>query len=394
MKIQMVNREDASSFHVLIPAAGTGERAETALPKQYCRTAGKPLLRHTIEIFLGLQGLKSLRVAIHPDHADLYREAVQGLDLATPVTGGKTRKISVYNALNSFSNVGKQEKILIHDAARPYVSGADILKVVKTLDEKPAVSLAVPVPDTLFNPGDQTYTSRVGLWSLQTPQGFHFGILKDAHTKFQNDNSFTDDTGLVQAMGLDITLVEGSPANRKITTSRDIEDAQRYFPLGFETRTGSGFDVHAFAPDGDHVIIGGIKIPHTQSLLGHSDADVALHALTDALLGTIGAGDIGLHFPPSDPKWKGADSAIFLSHACGLIAAHGGCIVHADLTILCEAPKIAPYREKMQARIAEILRIAPDRVSMKATTTEGLGFIGRHEGIAAQALATVRLPAR
>ncbi len=389
---------DMTPFHVLIPAAGNGVRAGHATPKQYKRIAGKMILRHTIEKFLSLQGLKSIRIIIDPHHEALYREAIEGLDLPAPIMGAATRKQSVFNGLSSFSAADQSDLVLIHDAARPFISRGAILKLLEVMKNRTAATLAAPIADTLVNQHEaitaQNYTlDRDTIRAIQTPQAFQIALLKKAHEVFRTDESFTDDAGLVAALGETVALVEGSRDNFKITTSDDMIMAEKLLSVPVETRTGTGFDVHAFAIDpATSIRLGGIDIAFDKKLSGHSDADVVMHALTDALLGAVSEGDIGQIFPPSDAQWKGADSEIFLKEACRRVLAKGGRIVNADITIICEAPKIGPHRDAMQARIASILDIQPSRVSIKATTTEGLGFTGRREGIAAQALANVALP--
>ncbi len=387
-----MSKDAPTSFHVLIPAAGSGARTGLSMPKQYRRIAGKMILRHTIEKFMGIQGLKSVRVIIDPTHADLYREAVQGLDLPPPVHGADTRKRSVYNGLLSFSKSEDEELVLIHDAARPFVSADAICKIVDAMKTAQAATLVSPVADTLVDP-DYNRLDRDKISSVQTPQAFRIGTLKSAHEKFEGDNSFTDDAGLIAATGGKISLVAGSHENFKITSAGDMTMAEKLLASAMENRTGFGYDVHAFDPaPADKIRLGGVDIPHTKKLLGHSDADVVLHALTDALLGTIGDGDIGQLFPPSDMRWKNADSEIFVAEAVRRVQLRGGKIIHADITLIAEEPKIGPHREKMLARIASMLGLSPDRVGLKATTSEGLGFTGRKEGIVAQAVATVQLP--
>ncbi len=384
--------EPNQSFHVLIPAAGSGTRTGLSIPKQYRRVAGKAILRHTLEKFIGIQGLKTIRVIIDAEHVEWYREAVQGLDLAPPVIGARTRKQSVYNGLAAFSHNELDDLVLIHDAARPFVSEDSIQALLNTMKKSVAATLAAPIADTLV---DQDYNryDRDRISAVQTPQAFRIGMLKKAHEFYRNDDRFTDDAGLIAAIGEHVSLVAGSRDNFKITTNEDVTMAERLLSPQRETRTGFGYDVHAFDPaPASSIRLGGIDIPYSQKLLGHSDADVILHALTDALLGTIGSGDIGQLFPPSDPQWKGADSEIFLREAVRRVRAKNGIIVHTDITVIAEAPKIGPHREAMQERIASMLGIAPDRVGLKATTSEGLGFTGRKEGIVAQAVASVTLP--
>lgn len=369
-------------FYALIAAAGGGSRLGGDTPKQYLKIGRKTILNHAVDAFMSCPGLKGLKVIIDPAHEPLFREAFGSGPLPAFVSGSDTRKSSVNNGLQKFSNLKNEDIVLIHDAARPFVTREQIEAVAAAAHEAGAATLALPVSDTLKkDPGG--YVGRDGVHAIQTPQGFHYGLITKAH---EGVDECTDDTGLVAALGHEIKLVPGSRANFKITTMDDLKIAQKLMPR--IARTGFGYDVHAFTV-GNKVRLCGMDIPHDKSLAGHSDADVGLHAVTDALLGAIAAGDIGQHFPPSDPQWKGADSAVFLRKAVEMVRVRGGEIVNIDLTIICEAPKIGPHREKMQARVAQICGIAPDQVGIKATTTEGLGFTGRGEGIAAQAVAAI-----
>ncbi len=385
----------------LIVAAGRGHRAGSEVPKQYATVGGTPILRQSLQTFATLDLIDHLQVVIHPDDSELYRTSVgTGWDkLRDPVAGGATRQASVLAGLEALADIGTA-RVLIHDAARPYVSPAIIRNVVAALRSTHGAIAAVPLADTLKRANaDRTIAGtleRSGLWRAQTPQGFHFDQILAAHRKAAaaGKHDFTDDSALAEWAGLTVTLVEDDARNSKITTATDLAEAARRLNVepAFEPRTGSGFDVHRFAA-GTSVWLCGVEIPHDHSLEGHSDADVGLHALTDALLGTIGDGDIGAHFPPSDPKWRGAPSKLFLADAARRVQARGGRIVNVDVTLLCEAPRIGPHRPQMQAVVAEVLGISADRVGIKATTTEGLGFTGRREGIAALASATVLLPA-
>ena len=380
-------------FHLLIPAAGSGSRLGGEQSKQYTLLAGKPLLRHTLDRFTALQGLKSVRVIIAPEASPSLQEALRGLEGIESVSGGETRKESVYKGISVLSEANNEDIVLIHDAARPFVSAGDIKAVLEAAAKTGAATLCTPCFDTLTQDGAPLDRSKI--LAIQTPQAFRLDILRAAHEKFKYDDTFTDDAGMVAAAGHDVSYVPGGRENFKITTPEDMRMAEKILRAACETRTGMGFDVHAFDPSPAKAVrIGGIDIPHDKALAGHSDADVALHALTDALLGAIGSGDIGSHFPPSDPQWKDADSAVFLKAAADEIAGQNGEIVHADITVICEAPKIGPHREAMRNRIAGILDISPARISIKATTTEGLGFTGRKEGIASQAVATIRLPVK
>lgn len=379
-------------FYAVIAAAGSGERAGGEVPKQYQKLQGKAILRHTLDAFLACSELQGLCVVINPGHRALYDQAIEGLDLPEPVAGGKQRKQSIINGLKNISKAKKEDIVLLHDAARPLISAHEIRAVATSAREKGAATLAVPVTDTQKH-GSGAYVDRTDLWAIQTPQGFRYDLILRAHEAARPGVEYTDDTSLLPAIGHEAVLVRGSRANIKITTPDDMALASRLMAARpYETRTGFGYDVHAFT-DGGKVRLCGIDIPHDKSLAGHSDADVGLHALTDALLGAIGEGDIGQHFPPSDPQWKGQDSAVFLQKAVALVEERQGKIVNLDVTLICEAPKVGPHRAQMKRRIGEICGISPDRVGVKATTTERLGFTGRGEGIAAQAVATIRLPA-
>ncbi len=379
----------------LVVAAGRGSRFGARLPKQYAILAGRPVLRHALEAFRRHPGIDAVQAVIHPDDRDIYAAATQGLGLPDAVAGGATRQDSVRNGLLALAPRAPT-RVLIHDGARPLIGAAVIDRVLDGLDQAPGAIAALPVIDTLKR-GDAggriTATlERTGLWRAQTPQGFHYPAILAAHDAARG-RDLTDDAAVAERAGLAVRLVEGAPENIKVTTQEDLMQAERWHSGAevFETRVGQGFDVHRFGP-GDRVMLCGIAIPHDAGLLGHSDADVGLHALTDAILGALGAGDIGDHFPPSDPQWRGADSGLFVRHAAKLVKSRGGAVVHADITLICERPKIGPCRQAMVARVAELLEVGPDRVSIKATTTEELGFTGRREGIAAQAVATIRLP--
>jgi 2-C-methyl-D-erythritol 4-phosphate cytidylyltransferase / 2-C-methyl-D-erythritol 2,4-cyclodiphosphate synthase len=377
---------------VLIVAAGKGVRAGGDIPKQYAPLACKPMLRRSVEAFAGLNDTV-VQVMIGPGQEGLYETAMAGLSLPPPRQGGRTRQESVKFGLESFE-AGAPDFVLIHDAARPLVPRTVIDGVIEALaGGAPAAVPLLPVADTLRKQEDGKWITvpREGLMRAQTPQGFHFAPILAAHRKFAAED-VTDDMALAELAGMEIFTVPGSETNIKVTKAEDFTVAERLIaaPAG-EVRVGTGFDVHKFS-EGDHVWLCGVQVPHTQGLEGHSDADVALHALTDAILGAIAEGDIGLHFPPTDERWRGAASWQFLDHAAGLARAKDGVILHCDVTVICELPKVRPHSEAMRARIAEILRIDVSRVSVKATTTEKLGFTGRREGIAAQAAATVRLP--
>lgn len=379
----------------LVLAGGSGTRLGGEVPKQYLKIGGRALLRHAVDAFRRHRAIDRIRVVIRPEDRPLYDAAVAGTDILEPVVGGASRQESARRGLESLAAFAPAN-VLIHDAARPFIAAELIDGALAALIDHPAVLPAVPLSDTLkrieASSGRVAATlDRSGLWRAQTPQGFRFDDILAAH-RAASGLDLTDDAAVAEQAGLAVAIVAGSEENLKVTTMDDLDRARRLYEgrLG-DIRVGNGFDVHGFAA-GDHVSLCGVAIPFGQGLEGHSDADVGLHAITDAILGAIAAGDIGMHFPPSDPRWRNANSAIFLAHAARLVAAKGGELVHVDVTLVCEAPKISPYREAMADRIAGILGIGRDRVSVKATTTEGLGFTGRREGIAAQATATVRLP--
>jgi 2-C-methyl-D-erythritol 4-phosphate cytidylyltransferase/2-C-methyl-D-erythritol 2,4-cyclodiphosphate synthase len=378
---------------VLVVAAGSGQRFGGDLPKQYRSLAGKPMLRHSLEAFSAHPGITGILVAIHPGQRDLYDLAASGIaKLLPPVDGGAARQGSVLNGLERL--VAEQpDYVLIHDAARPLIDPDTISRTIEALAQHPAILVAVPVVDTIKRGAGERVgdtVDRRNLWRAQTPQAFHFQAILEAHRKAAG-GELTDDAAVAEAAGIPVTFVMGSERNFKVTTQDDMERAERMIGSQMEFRTGNGFDVHKLVA-GDGITMCGVRIPCDMALEGHSDADVGLHAITDAILGAIGAKDIGAHFPPSDPKWRGAESWKFLDHAARLVAERGGRVAHCDVTIICERPKIGPHRDAMVQRVAEILKIAPDRVSVKATTTEKLGFTGRGEGIAAQATATVAVP--
>ncbi len=397
---------------VVIVAAGRGSRAAAAagVPKQYAHIGGVAVLTHTIRAFASHPRVDLVQVVIHPDDLTAYGQAwpmprspdAPGSKVLPAVTGGTTRQASGLKGLAALA-AHNAASVMIHDAARPFVDPGTIDRVLDALVHASGAIPGLQVADTLKRVGDAGLISgtvdRTNLWRAQTPQAFRFADIWPAHQRAAAAGlrDFTDDAALAEWAGLGVTIVEGQEGNRKITTPEDLAmadrairectSAQLHTP---DVRTGTGFDVHRFAP-GDHVWLGGLRIPHSAKLEGHSDADVALHALTDAILGAIGDGDIGQHFPPSDIKWKGAASRLFLEDAVRRVKARNGHIGNVDLTILCEAPRIGPHREAIRAVIAEILGIEVDRVGVKATTTEGLGFTGRREGIAAMASATVLL---
>ncbi|MEW5703339.1 MAG: bifunctional 2-C-methyl-D-erythritol 4-phosphate cytidylyltransferase/2-C-methyl-D-erythritol 2,4-cyclodiphosphate synthase [Pseudomonadota bacterium] len=378
----------------LIVAGGRGHRLGGERPKQYLPLGGKEVLRHTAETFATHPKVVATRVVIHPDDRELYAHATSGLPLLDPVPGGKTRQESVRLGLESLEP-RLPDYVLIHDAARPFVQAVTIERVLEALASGPAAIAAIPVSDTLKRQtegqiiGDTV--DRTGLWRAQTPQGFHFAAILEAHRKAMGKD-LTDDAAVAEAAGMPVRLVAGSEENFKVTTPEDFARAERILrgEAGL-LRVGQGFDLHRFGV-GDHVMICGVPIPHSHGIDAHSDGDVGLHALTDAILGTLGEGDIGTHFPPSDPKWRGVDSAIFLQGALARLSKRGGRLRNLDVTLICETPKIGPHRGAMVARLAVLTGLSENAISVKATTMEGLGFIGRQEAIAAQAIATVVLP--
>lgn len=371
---------------VLIVAAGRGARSGLDQPKQYEKLAGIPMLRRTVLAFAGLP----VQVVIGPGQEELAAVALAGLDLPPPVPGGATRQDSVRLGLEALA-ANPPDFVLIHDAARPFVRPATIAAVTGALERGARGALPMlAVADTLRrkNGAGWAETPRDDLFRAQTPQGFVFADILAAH-RAHATTPVTDDMALAMLAGIAVEAVDGDERNFKLTSREDFILANALLSAG-ETRSAMGYDAHRFC-DGDHVWLCGVKIPHTSGLEGHSDADAGLHALTDALLGCIGAGDIGQHFPPTDERWKGASSDKFLAHAAALVAARGGRITHCDVTLICERPKIGPHRQAMRERIARILELDIDRVSVKATTTEGMGYTGRGEGLAAQGLATIIL---
>lgn len=378
----------------LVVAAGQGVRAGGGVPKQYRPLLGRPMLAHAVGAFLGHPAVGPVVVVVARGDEARTRQLLAGLDAGRLrfTAGGATRQQSVLAGLEAVASAGGTELVLIHDAARPFVPPAMIDRVLAALAEVPGACPALPVVDSLRT-GDALVdgeVDRARLHRVQTPQGFRFAAILAAHRAAAAAGlEATDDVAVARAAGLDVALVAGDERAMKVTEPADFARAEAL--AGGLAVTGMGYDVHRFGP-GDHLWLCGVRVPHGAGLLGHSDADVGLHALTDAVLGAIGDGDIGRHFPPSDPQWKGASSDRFLAHAAARVSARGGRIAHVDVTVIAEAPKVGPHRAAMVGRIAEILADHRPLVSVKATTTEGLGFAGRREGIAAQAVATVLLP--
>ena len=376
----------------IVVAAGKGIRAGGHIPKQFAILCGKPMVLHSVGALSLHPAVTDIAVVTGAGQEDQAREKLgDSVGLVRLVSGGAERRDSVHAGLEALAGTGAT-RVLIHDAARPFLPATVIDALLAELDHAPGAVPALPVADTLAR-GDATLGDnvlRTGLNRIQTPQAFHFDAILAAHRAWPADEEATDDAQMLRRMGQDVMLVPGDPMLEKITHPADFAAAEARHAAGLVSRSAMGFDVHRLEV-GQELWLGGVLIPHDKGLSGHSDADVALHAITDALLGTIGAGDIGMHFPPSDPKWRGAASAQFLDHAAGLVRAQGGIIDFIDLTLICEAPKIGPHREAIRGSVAAILRLDPGAVSVKATTTERLGFAGRGEGIAAQAIATVRL---
>lgn len=368
----------------LIVAAGRGTRFGGPAPKQYLPFGDTTVLAAAA---MALRPFMPVLCVIHPDDCEQYRSATAGLDLLEPVFGGPDRQASVRNGLEALAD-DPPRHVLVHDAARPDLPAAVVRRILAALEAHDGAAPGLPVADTLKRVEDGRSVgtvSRDGLWRIQTPQGFRFPALLKAHRQAA-PASFSDDTALAEAAGLSVAVVEGDARLEKVT---EPGDAARL--SGPDIRTGHGFDVHRLVP-GDGVTLCGVRIAHDRTLAGHSDADVGMHALTDAILGALAEGDIGRHFPPSDPQWKGAASEIFLTHARDMAAARGARILHCDVTLICEAPRIGPHSAAMRAELARILALPVDRVSVKATTSERLGFTGRGEGIATQATATLALP--
>ncbi len=381
----------------IIVAAGRGLRAGSGGPKQYRSIGGRTVISRAMEPFCRHPQIFAVQPVLNPDDTAMFNEAVSDMRYQPPANGGATRQASVRAGLEALAGQAP-DIVLIHDAARPFVTAAVISRAIDAAGPTGAAVPAIAVTDTIKLIGDTGHVEatpeRARLRIAQTPQSFRFEAILDAHRRAAREgrDDFTDDAALAEWAGLTVATFEGDPANMKLTTPEDFvrEEARLGAMLG-DVRTGSGYDVHAFG-DGDHVMICGVRVPHSKGFLAHSDGDVGLHALVDAILGALADGDIGSHFPPSDPQWKGAASHRFLKYAVDRVTARGGRIAHLDVTLICERPKIGQYRDAMRARIAEITGLNVSRVAVKATTSERLGFTGREEGIAAMASATLRLP--
>jgi 2-C-methyl-D-erythritol 4-phosphate cytidylyltransferase/2-C-methyl-D-erythritol 2,4-cyclodiphosphate synthase len=396
-----------TELSILVVAGGRGSRAGQGLPKQYRKLAGKSVLARTLEAMHAAAPAARLTVVIHPDDQALYAETVSELAasaraaLSAPALGGALRQESVRNGLEAIGREGEPEIVLVHDAARPFADPGLVARAIEAARAHGAAVPGAPLNDTVKEVDANGFVvatpDRARLRAVQTPQAFRFSLILAAHrAAAAGGREYTDDAMIAEAAGCAVHVFDGDPQNFKLTTPQDFARAMEQLKAPSladlpDVRMGQGYDVHAFAA-GDKVWLGGVAIPHSHALAGHSDADVLMHAITDAVLGAIAEGDIGAHFPPSDPQWKGAASEIFLVHACRLVRERGGMIAHIDATVVCEAPKIGPHREAIRASLARIMGLDIGRVAIKATTTEKLGFTGRGEGIAALAIATVRLP--
>jgi 2-C-methyl-D-erythritol 4-phosphate cytidylyltransferase/2-C-methyl-D-erythritol 2,4-cyclodiphosphate synthase len=381
----------------ILVAAGRGLRAGGGGPKQYRTIGGQTVIFRAMQAFCSHPDVATVQPVVNPDDIALFNDAVASLRHAPPANGGATRQASVHAGLEALA-ADKPDIVLIHDAARPFVTSAVISRAIDAAGRTGAAIPAIPVTDTIKqvgDAGDVTGTpDRARLRIAQTPQAFRYDVILEAHRRAAREgrSDFTDDAALAEWAGLTVATFEGDAANMKLTTPEDFvrEEARLGAMLG-DIRTGTGYDVHAFG-EGDHVMICGVRVPHNNGFLAHSDGDVGLHALVDAILGALADGDIGSHFPPSDPKWKGASSDRFLKYAVERVTARGGRVGNLEVTMICERPKIGPLRDTMRAKIAEISGVDISRIAVKATTSERLGFTGREEGIAATASATVRLP--
>ncbi|MBL95059.1 MAG: bifunctional 2-C-methyl-D-erythritol 4-phosphate cytidylyltransferase/2-C-methyl-D-erythritol 2,4-cyclodiphosphate synthase [Magnetovibrio sp.] len=374
----------------IVLGGGRGNRFGGKVPKQYSDFHGEPLIRKVVKAFTTHPDIDAVLPVIHLEDKEVAFKALENLDALEPVIGGEERQHSVKNALESLTAT-PPHNVLIHDAARPFISSSLISRVIHSLETEKAVVPGLPVTDTIKSHNGKRIIStlkRDRLLHAQTPQGFRYKNILSAHRNVQGD-AYTDDAAVAEASGLKVAFVNGEKKNIKITNPEDLDSNKNKSDI-IEYRVGNGFDVHRFG-DGNHVVLCGIKIPHNYSLIGHSDADAAMHALTDAILGAIGKGDIGYYFPPSAQKWKNVSSKVFLKYAADLVKKSRGKVTHVDITIVCQQPKIRPHREAMVNNIANILQINASRVNIKATTTETLGFTGRNEGLMAQATATIAM---
>ena len=379
----------------LLVAAGQGSRAGGDIPKQFRPIAGKAVIAHAHDALASHGGIGAIHVVLGEGQEDAARALLGSRAVASFVTGADSRRGSVHAGLEAIAAAGGADIVLIHDAARPFLPGAVIDCLLDALEQGQGAIPTLPVADTLVRGADGLMgdnVDRASLHRVQTPQAFRFDTILAAHRGWDEALEATDDAQILRGWGHDVILVQGDERLEKLTYKQDFARAEAQLATPRTTRVGMGYDVHRLAPN-EELWLGGVLVPHDRGLAGHSDADVALHAIVDAMLGALAEGDIGSHFPPSDPQWRGASSDRFLAYARDRVTARGGVIEHVDLTIICEAPKIGPHRDAMRARIAEILAVPIDRVSVKATTTERLGFAGRREGIAAQAVATLSLPA-
>lgn len=379
----------------LLVAAGQGNRAGGDVPKQFRLIAGKAVLVHAVDALASHHAIDAVYIVVGAGQESAARDLLPDRPIAAIVEGADSRRGSVRAGLEAIAAKGGADHILIHDAARPFLPPEVVDRLLVALKQAPGAVPALSVADTLVRgeagrAGD--VVERSGLFRVQTPQAFHFRAILAAHRTWDSSREATDDAQMLKAGGHGVILVPGDERLEKLTYPHDFARAEARLSAQRTIRVGMGYDVHRLAAD-EELWLGGVRIPHDRGLAGHSDADVAIHAIVDALLGALVEGDIGSHFPPSDPQWRGVASSRFLEHAADRVAARDGLIEHVDLTVICEAPKIGPHRDAMRSRIAEILRISLDRVSVKATTTERLGFAGRREGIAAQAVATLSLPA-
>ena len=378
-------------FSAIVVAAGSGSRAGAGVSKQWRKVAGKPVARWSVEAFLAA-GARTVVAVVPETEMDVARTILGDLPKVILTPGGETRAQSVTRGLAALSDA--DEVVMVHDAARPFLNIAHVQALLEALKDVDGAILALPVADTVKRElaANIETAPRDGLWRAQTPQAFRTAPLKAAYAAWSDAQAPTDDAGVMEAVGGIVRLVPGDPMLFKLTYPEDFAMAERLAGAARVTRTGQGIDAHRLGP-GDGVWLCGVKIAHDRELIGHSDADAGLHAITDAILGAIGEGDIGDHFPPTDPQWKGAPSHIFLAHAAELVRQKGGSLVNVDVTLVCEKPKIKPHRQAMREKLSEILGLPVDRISVKATTTEGMGYTGREEGILAQAIASVETPA-